>query len=66
MQRNKTSFSSIVVDLLRLEPNSHQPTSAIIDAESMKIPRDMAQIRKLRRQILQSIDDQMSHSVLPL
>jgi hypothetical protein len=33
---------------------------------SVKIPRDMPQIGQLRRQILQSIDDQMSHAVLPL
>ena len=32
----------------------------------MKVPRYMAQIGELRRQILQSIDDQMSHAVLLL
>ena len=32
----------------------------------MEIPGYMTQIRKLRRQILQSIDDEMSHAVLPL
>jgi hypothetical protein len=65
VQRNRTSFNK-VMDLVQLKPNSHQLQAAILDTASMKIPGYMPEIGQLRRQILQSIDDQMSHAVLSL
>ena len=40
--------------------------SSRTDWQSVKIPRDPSELGKLLGQVLQSIDDQVNHAVLPL